>query len=117
MTGISHIRACGLTQIILSEYGGMPAIRAVGVFADRRGQFRKLGVTGEADVQSLMPDGRYCGVEVKTGTGRLSKSQRLWRDAFLKRNGVYILAHWKGDLDGSETIRSALESVGYARRS
>ena len=47
-------------------------------------------------------------VFVKTGNAVLSKVQRIWRDAWLDRQGVYSLARFSDTEDGAATIMQAL---------
>lgn len=53
----------------------------------------RFGVKGEADLQGIVaPHGRMFGIEVKTGTGRTTPNQKLWRDMILKFGGAYCEA-------------------------
>lgn len=121
MTGYSHMRvshkdACRLAALVISDFGGMPSIRNVGLFFDRRGNPRRIGVKGEADVQGVMPDGRAVAVEVKTGKATRTAQQRRWGKRFAELGGLYLVARWSETEDGAEQIRAALRDAGYADR-
>jgi hypothetical protein len=50
-----------------------------------------FGKVGQTDITGIMaPHGRAIYIEVKTGTGRLSKDQKLFRDMILKHGGLHI---------------------------
>ena len=103
---MTHTDAVNAVLLHLSSLGCLVARREVGLFRDvRTGTPRHIGVTGEADVQGTAPPaGRSIAVEVKTGKGRLEHDQKLWRDAFLARGGLYAVARpdtdpeWKSSL-------------------
>jgi hypothetical protein len=55
------------------------------------GRLVRFGVPGAADVIGCKPpDGRMVAVEGKTGTGRMSKAQRAWRDRFVAAGGLFV---------------------------
>lgn len=92
-----------LTDLIraTNSAGALAALRAV-----RR---QRIGVTGEADVQAILPPhGRAVGVEVKVGLDTPSAAQLHWREKFTEAGGIYVLAHF-GDVDEAKArIRAAL---------
>lgn len=52
------------------------------------------GIKGEADLQGIVaPSGRMFGIEVKTGTGRRSPSQKKWAEMIVRFGGAYCEAH------------------------
>ena len=54
-----------------------------------------VGIKGAPDimgVKSCGGVGRAFGIEAKTGSGRVRKRQSIWRAAFEKRHGIYIVA-------------------------
>lgn len=83
-----------LVNEILLAVGSMPQCRvwprAVGF--DRMKKI-KYGIVGESDIDGIMmPNGRRISIEVKTGTGKLSKEQLAWRTMIEKFGGLYIEA-------------------------
>ena len=104
----THNEALRRALVAASKCGAMAAQRDVGLFTDKRGNLRKVGINGEADIQGVTKDGRALAIEVKTGNAVLSKVQRIWRDAWLDRQGVYTLARFSDTEDGAATIMQAL---------
>lgn len=58
----------------------------------------KNPMTGHPDIAGVFDGGRYFVVEVKTLTGRLSPQQKVWRDLFIGKGCLYILARSVDDL-------------------
>lgn len=90
-----------LVDDILYAVGSLPNVRLwprhVGGFAaigDRLNpKFVRYGIPGESDLQGIIkPSGRYLCIEVKTGSGKLSKAQRAWRDMIIEFGGLHIVA-------------------------
>ena len=69
-------------------------IRSVGVArALKSDNIISFGVKGEADLQGIIaPEGKFLGIEVKTGNARQNPSQKNWQRMIEKFGGVYILA-------------------------
>lgn len=76
------------------------ARRNVGTARDpNTGRVVRFGVPGEADLQGVLAVACRCGrfhgvavaLEVKTPTGRQSKAQRRWEQAWTRRGGVYAV--------------------------
>lgn len=44
--------------------------------------------TGSSDIIAVLPDGRFCAIECKTGKGRTTKEQRIFIEAINKKGGV-----------------------------
>lgn len=114
---MNHGDACKLVMQWLSEAGcRFVTLRPVGQFVALTDLIRAtntagaiaalqavrrqgIGVTGEADVQAILPPcGRAVGVEVKVGRDRPSAPQLHWAEKFAEAGGVYVLAHF-GDAD------------------
>lgn len=58
-----------------------------------------FGQVGQTDITGIMrPNGRSIFIEVKTGTGRLSKQQKAFRDMVLSMGGVHIECRSLNDL-------------------
>jgi hypothetical protein len=65
-----------------------------GIFLTAAGSKIKVGLPGQADILGFilwrgLPISFAC--ECKDGTGRLSPVQIQWRDAWIRRGGLYIL--------------------------
>ena len=70
-----------------------------GAFETKRGGWaRSTDVLGIADIMGITAAGRGLAVECKSDKGRLSKSQEIFRAAWIARGGVYILARSIEDL-------------------
>lgn len=70
-------------------------INTTGVFDPVRQVFRPLSgfsLKGVADILGLLPNGKFIAIEVKTATGRQSMEQKMFEQAVIKNNGIYILA-------------------------
>lgn len=53
----------------------------------------QFGIVGETDIDGIVaPFGFRLAIEVKTGSGKLSKEQIRWRDMIIKFGGIYIEA-------------------------
>jgi len=131
---MTHADACKFVMQWLSECGcRFVTLRPVGQFVPvmaltrwlntantllflkdsfRRLPRLKIGVTGEADVQAILPPhGRAVGVEVKVGLDTPSAAQLHWREKFTEAGGIYCLAHF-GDVDEAKArIKCALHST------
>lgn len=58
------------------------------------------GLVGQCDLSGIRKsDGKRVEIEVKTGTGRLSKDQKNFRDMILRCNGIHIELRKLSDLD------------------
>ena len=85
-----------LLNEVMFLLGSDPRIRVwkrkVG-FATPLGGHRPImfGIKGEADLQFIVsPSGRMGSVEIKTGSGKLSKEQELWKQMIIKFGGAYL---------------------------
>lgn len=58
-----------------------------------------FGQVGQTDLTGIMrPNGRAVFIEVKTGTGRLSKQQKAFRDQMMAMGGIHIECRSVDDL-------------------
>jgi hypothetical protein len=73
------------------------------------GSHVRFGLPGSPDIIAVVgPNGRFLGVECKTGGATASKRQKLFREALTRRGGVYVLVRHPDDaLAAVEHIRSA----------
>ncbi len=51
-----------------------------------------FGLPGSADILGIRDDGKFIAIEVKTGTGRLSPKQIIFKAMVEAHNGIYIEA-------------------------
>jgi hypothetical protein len=57
------------------------------------GGWIKFGLKGSADILGIRsPDGKAIAIEVKTGKGRLSPQQKIFKSIFEKYGGIYCEA-------------------------
>ena len=56
------------------------------------GHMIRYGLVGSCDILGICRGGRFLGIEVKTGSGRLRKEQEAFRDMIQRFGGLYILA-------------------------
>ena len=124
---MTHGDACKLVMQWLSKYGcRLVTLRPVGQFvaltdliratnavaaveALRKVRRQAIGVTGEADVQAILPPcGRAVGVEVKVGPDTPSSAQLHWAEKFTEVGGVYVLAHFGDPEEAKARIKAAL---------
>ena len=124
---MTHADACKLVMQWLSEAGcRFVTLRPVGQFvaltdliratnaasaiaALRAVRRQDIGVTGEADVQAILPPhGRAVGVEVKVGRDTPSDAQLHWAEKFAEAGGIYVLAHFGDPEEANARIRAAL---------
>ena len=70
-----------------------------GAFETKRGGFvRSSDTPGIPDILGITFDGKALAVECKSEKGRLSKSQEIYKAAFITRGGLYVLARGIEDL-------------------
>ena len=91
-----------IQNAILREFGTRSDLRiwrantGVARFQNRTVRF---GVPGQADLTSILPDGRRLEIEVKSATGRQSTDQKNYQQMIERLNGVYILARSVADVE------------------
>lgn len=124
---MTHGDACKLVMQWLSEAGcRFVTLRPVGQFVALTDMIRatnsaaalaalravrrvRIGVTGEADVQAILPPhGRAVGVEVKVERDSPSAAQLHWAEKFAEAGGIYVLAHFGDAAEAKARIRAAL---------
>lgn len=60
-------------------------------------RYVSYGFKGSSDIIGVLPNGRFIGVEVKTGCGTQRKEQKAFQVAVSKRMGAYYVAQWKDE--------------------
>lgn len=87
-----------LLDDLLFAFGSLPNVRiwprGVGVArALDSNRVVKYGIKGETDLDGLVhPSGRRLSIEVKTGSGRLTKEQLNFKAMIVMFGGIYIEA-------------------------
>jgi hypothetical protein len=65
----------------------------------------KFGQVGQTDLAGIIkPNGRAVFIEVKTGTGRLSKEQKLFRDMVVSWGCIHIELRSVEDLEALRSV-------------
>lgn len=90
-------------------------LRLRGCFAWRQNNLRVPGrsfngVKGIPDVVGVAPDGRFIGVEIKTGTDTQSEAQRAFQSEIERRSARYYV------IRNTAEIVAVLEAVGRTPR-
>ncbi len=67
------------------------------------GRVVRFGITGQADLTGILPDGKRLEIEVKSPTGCQTPAQRAFEAMIEKFNGMYVLAR------STDDVRRALE--------
>lgn len=86
-----------LVNQIIRRLGTSPHCRIWKAHVGGVGRLR-FGVPGQADITGILSGGRRLEIEVKTGTGRLSKDQERFKTIIEKYDGVHIVARSVGQL-------------------
>ena len=106
---MNHSEAIARARLAASEVGLKVFKRDVGLFFDRRGNQRRIGTAGEADLQGWqVGTGRAVAIEIKTGKAVRTDEQKKWGAAFEADGGLYIVARYAPDVDGDSLIKSAV---------
>lgn len=105
---LTHNDAIARALLTASKMGAMVARREVGLFYDERGYPRKVGIKGEADVQGIMKGGRALAIEIKVDKDTRKPQQEAWAKRFEELGGLYVLARYRGNENGDETIAAAI---------
>lgn len=75
-----------------SNFDGRWWENPTGAVKSQSGRFIRFGLLGSTDIVGFTCQGRAVYIEVKTGSGRLSKDQIKFRDMVKKNNCIYIEA-------------------------
>lgn len=88
-----------LVDDLLYAVGRLPNVRVwprvvgVGRAINNSNHVIRFGIPGESDIDGIVaPTGRKLSIEVKTGSGALSKEQQRWRNMIVKFGGLHIEA-------------------------
>ena len=87
-------------ELVAGVLLALSKLRPLGVFAWRnptggfltpRGTRIKVGTKGQPDILGVVA-GKAFAVEAKTGRGRLSIAQKIWRDVYEHCGGRFVIA-------------------------
>lgn len=87
-----------LVDDILVTFGGLPYVR---LWQNKTGVARSFsdvdaviqyGLKGSTDIIGIAKSGRFIAIEVKTGTGKLSKEQENFRAMIERFGALYVEA-------------------------
>ena len=81
-----------LLEISNDRYGIRAWRNETGLALSPNGHMIRYGLVGSCDILGICRGGRFLGIEVKTGSGRLRKEQEAFRDMIQRFGGLYILA-------------------------
>ncbi len=81
-----------LLEISNDRYGIRAWRNETGMAISPTGHTIRYGLVGSCDILGVCRGGRFLGIEVKTGSGRLRKEQEAFRDMIQRMGGLYILA-------------------------
>ena len=97
---MNHSALKNAVLVRLSEMGVFAWNNATGV-ATPLGQTRivRYGMRGAPDIMGILPNGRFLGVEIKTGCGRQSAAQIVWSNRCAEVGGLYIVVRDLKDID------------------
>lgn len=63
-------------------------------------RYQRYGFPGSPDILGIMPDGRYLGIEIKTGCAVQNKNQKKFEKKIKENNGIYWIIKSLENLDG-----------------
>ncbi len=107
----AHQSLLNRVLLALSDHGRAWANDTPGLAYTRDGTPFKSGLKGSADILGLLrPNGQMIAVEVKTGTGKLSKEQRAFGVMVEAMGGIFVCARSVDD------VLNRLTAEGYARQ-
>lgn len=85
-------------RLFISECGGLPVkVDTPGLLTLADGRKARFGTKGVWDILACVK-GRFVAIEVKTGSGRLSKSQKAFGEAVVRAGGSIIQARSVDDV-------------------
>ncbi len=76
---------------IHSNFTGRYWSNATGAVKTANGHFQRYGLVGSCDILGFTDQGRFVGIEVKTGAAVLSKVQRNFKEMLIKNNCIHIV--------------------------
>lgn len=67
-------------------------------------RYQRFGFPGSPDILGILPDGRYLGIEIKTGNAVQNKNQKKFERKIKDNNGIYLVIRSLENLDGELAI-------------
>lgn len=106
----AHQTLLNRVKLFVSEYGRIWSQDTPGLAYTRDGTPFKSGVKGASDLIGLLrPNGQLIAVEIKTGTGHLTKEQRAFGKMIESQGGIFVCARSVDD------VANRLHSEGYGK--
>lgn len=78
---------------------------ATGAVKTENGHFQRYGLIGSCDILGFTDQGRFVGIEIKTGSGVLSKVQKNFKQMALENNCIHIVIHDEFNIDSFKGLR------------
>lgn len=66
---------------------------ATGAVKTENGHFQRYGLIGSTDIIGFTGEGRSVFIEVKTGSGKLSKQQQIFKEIVKLNNCIYVVVY------------------------
>lgn len=76
---------------IHSNFTGRYWANATGAVKTANGHFQRYGLIGSCDILGFTDQGRFVGIEIKTGSAVLSPQQKKFKKTILRHNCVHIV--------------------------
>jgi hypothetical protein len=83
------------------RYWGNPT----GAVKTENGHFQRYGLVGSTDITGFTDQGRSVFIEIKTGSGVLSKVQKNFKQMALTNNCIHIVIHDEFNIDSFKGMR------------
>lgn len=64
---------------------------ATGAVKTANGHFQRYGLVGSCDILGFTDQGRFVGIEVKTGEATLSAQQKKFKKIIIKNNCIHLV--------------------------
>lgn len=104
----AHQSLLNKVKLFVSDFGRIWSQDTPGLAYTRDGTPFKSGVKGASDlIGVLRPNGQLIAVEVKTGTGQLTKEQRAFGKMIESQGGIFVCARSVDD------VANRLTAEGY----
>jgi len=88
----------------LSSVGIFAYQNSTGATKGSAGRYIRFGFPGSPDIVGIMPDGRYLGIEIKTGSAVQNKNQKKFEKKIKDNNGIYLIIRSLEGLYGELSI-------------
>ena len=75
------------------NYTGRYWSNPTGAVETKSGHFQRYGLLGSTDIIGFTGLGRAVFIEIKTGSGTLSKQQKMFKDTAVKNGCVHIVIY------------------------